>query len=130
MDGAHNIRLCEGFVPNDALEIYLNAADVFVLPVCSIFNSGSILLAMSFGLPCIAPRLGGLPETLREDGSLLYDPTQPDGLLAALQLAIRRKSELSQSGRANLQRAKNWTWDQVADRTAEVYSQCLGVAQC
>jgi beta-1,4-mannosyltransferase len=128
MDGAHNIRLCEGFVPNDALEIYLNAADVFVLPVCSIFNSGSILLAMSFGLPCIAPRLGGLPETLREDGGILYDPTQPDGLRAALQLAIRRKSELSQSGRANLQRAKNWTWDQVADRTAAVYSQCLGVA--
>jgi hypothetical protein len=49
-------------------------------------------------------------------------------LLAALQVAIRRKSELSQSGRANLQRAKNWTWDQVADRTAAVYSQCLGVA--
>ena len=78
LDGAHNIRFYEGFVPDDALEIYFNAADVFVLPVRDILHSGSILLAMSFGLPCIAPRLGGLPEMLREDGGILYDPAQHD----------------------------------------------------
>jgi beta-1,4-mannosyltransferase len=123
-----NIRVFEGFVPDDALQIYFNAADVYVLPVRDILNSSSILLAMSFGLPCIAPRLGGLPETLGEDGGILYDPAQSDGLFGALQLAIQRKSELSQSGRANLQRANNWTWNQVAERTTKVYHQCLGLA--
>jgi glycosyltransferase involved in cell wall biosynthesis len=125
MDGAPNIRLYDGFVPDNALQIYFNAADVYVLPVRDILNSGSISLAMSFGLPCIAPRLGGLPDTLGEDGGILYDPAQPEGLLGALQLAVQRRNELSQSGRQNFQRAKQWTFDEVADRTLEVYRQCL-----
>lgn len=123
--GAPNIRLCDGFVPDDALQLYFNAADVFVFPVRDTLHSSSVLLAMSFGLPCIAPRLGWLPEMMGDDGGILYDPAQSDALLGALQLAIQRRNELSRSGKANLQRARDWTWDKAAEQTQKVYEQCL-----
>ena len=122
---APNIHLCEGFVPEDMVQIYFNASDVFVYPVHNILNSGSISLAMSFGLPCIAPNRGALLELLGHVGGIIYDPDEPNGLRKALQLAVQRESELHLIGRSNLERAKSWTWDMVAERTVELYRKCL-----
>jgi glycosyltransferase involved in cell wall biosynthesis len=125
IDGAQNIRLFDRFIPDNELQIYFNAADVYVYPVRGILNSGSISLAMSFGLPCIAPRLGGISEMLGEDGGILFDPEQPNGLLDALKEAPQRRVELASIGRRNLARAREWTWEMVARRTRELYDECL-----
>lgn len=123
---AANIRLCEGFVPDDKLQVYFNAADAYVYPVRNILNSGSIPLAMSFGLPCIAPRLDGVLEALGEQGGILYNPNQADGLLGALKQAFANPGRLADQGRANLQSARDWTWREAAAQTAAVYRRCLG----
>jgi predicted dehydrogenase len=123
--GATNIHLHEGFVPDDRIQVFLNAADAYVFPVRNILNSGSISLAMSFGLPCIAPRLGGVPENLGENGGIIYDPNQPGGLMEALGQAVQQRSELARYGRANLERARVRTWDRMAAQTAALYRRCL-----
>jgi beta-1,4-mannosyltransferase len=125
MEGAANIRFENGFVPDDRIQIYLNAADAYVYPVRDVLNSGSIPLAMSFGLPCIAPDLPGVVDALGVTGGILYNPKQPEGLLRAMQQALNRKRELIQIGASNLERAREWTWGKVADRTREVYDRCL-----
>jgi glycosyltransferase involved in cell wall biosynthesis len=51
-----------GFVDQAEVHQFLLAADVLVLPYESILNSGSLMLATTFGLPVIAPRLGRLTE--------------------------------------------------------------------
>ena len=128
--GAANIRLDEGFVRDDELLSYFNAADVFVLPVRHILNSSSIALAISFGLPCIAPALGGLEEMLGHDGGIFYDPMESRGLLAAMEAAMKRSHELRAMGRGNLQRARESNWASVAARTAAFYRCVMGGGAC
>lgn len=50
------------FVPDDQLQVWMRAADLAVLPYRNILNSGSFLLAQSFGLPVVAPRAGALAQ--------------------------------------------------------------------
>lgn len=54
-----------GWVAGDAKETQLSIADVFVLPS---YNEGlpiSLLEAMSYGVPVISTRVGGIPELIR-----------------------------------------------------------------
>jgi glycosyltransferase involved in cell wall biosynthesis len=123
---APNIRFDEGFVVDDELQTYFNAADAFVFPVREILNSSSILLAMSFGLPCIAPALSGIREILGDNGGIFYDPGEAHGLLTAMELAVERRNELPAIGRHNLMRARENDWGSVAARTAAFYRQVMG----
>ncbi len=52
----------EGYVPDDRLDLFLNAADRVVLPYTEILTSGAAILAMSFGRPIIAPDRGALRD--------------------------------------------------------------------
>jgi glycosyltransferase involved in cell wall biosynthesis len=125
MQGAANIKLDPGFVTDDTLQTYFNAADVFVFPVREILNSSSISLAMSFGLPCIAPAVGGIREMVGDSGGILYDPAEPRGLLNAMESAIERRNELPVVGRRSLLRARENTWSSVAVRTAAFYRSVM-----
>jgi glycosyltransferase involved in cell wall biosynthesis len=81
------IVLRDTSVPDDELQIYFNACDVVVLPFRQVLNSGSLLLAMSFGCPVIAPRLGSIPEIACPEGWFGYDPAGARELAEALDRA-------------------------------------------
>ncbi len=82
------IRLVDRFLDNDELQLFLRAADVGVYPYDVVLTSGSILLALSFGLPVVAPPFGMISEAVENiDGTsagLLYDRTDAGGLESAL----------------------------------------------
>lgn len=110
-----------GFVPADELQVYLNAADAVVLPFEDVLTSGSVVLALSFGRPVIAPRLGCIPETVGDCDDLLYDPDEPGGLAAALERAL--ESDLDRLGRRAARRAEELDWESIGRRTAAVYER-------
>jgi beta-1,4-mannosyltransferase len=116
------VRLHGSFVPEEDVQIYMNAADAVVLPYHDVLTSGAVILAMSFGKACIAPRLGCLPDVLDETGAVLYDSGSPNGLANALRVAFERRSQPPAMGAYNLVRARAWRWDEIARATAEVYS--------
>ncbi|MEO0854846.1 MAG: glycosyltransferase, partial [Cyanobacteria bacterium J06648_11] len=72
------------FIADEEMPLYFSAADAVVLPFRSILTSGSLILAMSYDKPAIAPRLGSIAETLGEADDLLYDTNRETGLLDAL----------------------------------------------
>lgn len=111
------IRTAFGFVPGDDIQLYMNAADVVVLPFESILTSGSVMLAASFGKPVVAPALGCVGEFLA--GDVVYDPADPDGLEAALEKALH--ADLDAVGRANLAAASACDWESMARLTAAAY---------
>ncbi len=73
------------FVPDDEVQVWFRAADYLVMGFERVLVSGSAILALSFGLPVIAPRRGCLPELVRGDAGLLYDggPVELAGAMAA-----------------------------------------------
>lgn len=117
--GDARILLTLGFVPDDDLQLYLNAADVIALPYQEIFTSGSVLLAISFGRAVIAPRRGCIGETLDQAGAILYEGDDMKGLPDALRRALT--SDLVAMGAHNRARADDFDWVRIAASTLDVY---------
>lgn len=107
------------FVPDKDIQTYMNAADVVVLPFQDILTSGSALLAMSFRKPIITPHIGCLSELLDSEGSFLYDPSEEEELLRAMQQALN--ASLDKMGLHNYDKAKHFTWDEIAQKLYELY---------
>ncbi len=63
------------FIPDDEVQIYMNASDVMVLPYTNVLTSGAAILALSFYKPVIAPKKGLLPELVNDDIGYLFSST-------------------------------------------------------
>jgi beta-1,4-mannosyltransferase len=119
-----NIVIIEKFIPDDEVQVYMNAADVVVLPYQDILTSGAAMLAISFGKPVIAPAIGCIWDTLSSEGDLLYNPSENEGLLGAMRYSL--KSDLAKVGRRNLELARELQWDELGKRILDLYQSCLG----
>lgn len=117
------LQLRPGFIPEDQMQYYLQAADVAVFCFDEILTSGSVILAMSYGLPIIAPAMGCLPELVTTEAGLLYDPADPDALGQALQRI--KEMDTVAMGAAARAIADALDWDGIARQTAAIYRACL-----
>lgn len=72
-----------GFVPDAALPLYYNSADVFCLPTLYEGFGIVFLEALACGLPVVGTRVGAVPEVVGEAGRLV-EPRQPDLLAQTL----------------------------------------------
>ncbi len=114
-----DIHLRLGFVPESEVHLYFSAADALVVPYKNITTSGAAILGISYGLPVIAPAIGGLPELLEGGGGILYDPNRPDGLVDAIsRFANSDRGLLSQEAIA---KAKTLNWEAIGAQTASLY---------
>ncbi len=57
-----NIIIHNKFIPNNELQFYFRAADLCILPFNNIFNSGSVLLSVSFNTPVLVPESPNFAE--------------------------------------------------------------------
>lgn len=78
------IRMYEGFVPNEAVEIYFKCADVLCLPYRHVYQSGIIFLSMRLGTPIVATRVGAFPEYVGEEIGILAEECTPPKIGGAL----------------------------------------------
>ena len=119
-----DIRLDQGFVPEDQVSDYFVAARVVVFPFRSILTSGSVLLAMSFGRAVMAPRFNEMAELLSGADDLLYDPDDPHGLREALLKADR--IDLADLEARTTRICDGFDWSPIGRLTARVYREALG----
>ncbi len=83
------IELFPERVPDEQVAPVFARNQLFLFPNHDVFTSGSVMLALTFGLPVIGPRVPALVETLPEGNrALLYDPESPRGLIRAMRDAI------------------------------------------
>jgi beta-1,4-mannosyltransferase len=117
-DGDQRVRIHSGYVDAGDLQVYLNAADLVVLPFREILNSASALLALAFHRPVLVPALGAMPElqtTFGTDWVRLYEgEITPDVLLSALQWSRA-------SGKQRLTHAESLEWAEIGRKTVEAY---------
>lgn len=118
-----NIKLVFEFIPDDEIQVYMNAADVVVLPYRDILTSGAVMLAISFGKSVIAPAIGGIPDILDVKGSFLFDPLESNGLVKSMQFALN--ADLIKMGKHNFQLAQKFQWSAIGKQTYNVYHECL-----
>lgn len=113
------VRLVPQFIPDAEIPKYFSAADVVVLPFVQVQTSGSLLLAMSYGKPTIAPRLGDIPEALRGADDLLFEAANETSLKCRLEEA--RQQDLEDLSRRTRAACDRLDWTRIGRATGDVY---------
>jgi glycosyltransferase involved in cell wall biosynthesis len=111
------------FIPDDQMQCYLRAADVAVFCFQEVLTSGSVILAMTHGLPVIAPARGCLPELVTPAAGLLFDPDDPSALGKALRNI--KEMDTAEMGVEARRIADGLSWKEIARKTAAVYWDCV-----
>jgi beta-1,4-mannosyltransferase len=114
-----HVELVPRSIPDEELEVFLNAANCIVLPYRDVLTSGAALLALSFGRPVVAPDLGALRDHVDSRCGVLYPADQPQGLAHALKEIRGRKFD----PRAIMEHARQFTWSKLADVLRDIVEE-------
>jgi glycosyltransferase involved in cell wall biosynthesis len=115
------VKVIPEFIPNEDIQLYMNACNVCVLPYKDITTSGAALLALSFGRPLIAPAIASFPELITPETGILYDPSQPNALVSALQ----RARQHAWSEAKIFDYTHQFDWSKLAPQLAGLYKKNL-----
>jgi glycosyltransferase involved in cell wall biosynthesis len=109
-----------GFMPDEAVAEHFGAADVAVVARNDGGTSGAVILALSMGVPVVAPRRPAYAELLGEErAGWLFEPGDAGSLRAALERAAASDDAARRAkGEAARQRAAELDWPAIAARTA------------
>jgi beta-1,4-mannosyltransferase len=108
------------FVPDDLVSELFEAADAAVVARSDGGTSGSLILALSMGIPVVAAQRPVYEELL--DGGAagwLFQPGSTESLRATLEVAAAASTgERRRKGEAALTRAESLSWPEIGSRTA------------
>lgn len=116
------ILIYNNFIPDNNIQIYINASDIITHPFKQITTSGSAILSLSFGKPIIYPTIGSLKDFPKNIG-LSYNPNDKTGLIKCLEKAVKDKEELTNMGQNGYVFARNFSWDKIGDKTYDLYKK-------
>jgi glycosyltransferase involved in cell wall biosynthesis len=80
--------------------------------------------AMVRACPVILARAGALPEVAGE-AAAYFDPEDVEALAAAIAAVVTDRAEHRRLSAAGRERAAQFSWEQTAQRTLEVYRELL-----
>jgi len=117
-----------GFFPSDDLPALYRAAAVFVLT--SWYEGFGLPIVESFasGTPVVSSNTSCLPE-IAKDAAVLFDPNDEIELADAISTVIQDESFRQRLISRGLERAKEFSWKQTAERTLASYEMAYRDAQ-
>jgi len=116
------------FVPQSSnLWKYYAASDIFVLPTVYEPFGLVIVEAMASGLPVITSRVAGAADIIIDgvNGLLIRAPSDVNDLAAKIELLLSNARLRKTMGERARKTAEKFSWDQVAQKTLEVYNTVL-----
>jgi glycosyltransferase involved in cell wall biosynthesis len=120
--GLHGRVEFRGHVPAGApVCAELDAADLFVLPSRAEGLPRALIEAMARGLPCLASRVGGIPELLAAED--LVPPGDSSALAGQIEDALLRPARRNRMAERNHVRARDFRSELLAARRREFYQQ-------
>ena len=117
-----------GRVGEECMSHMLHAADVFAMPCrtrgggLDVEGLGIVYLeAQAAGIPVIAGRSGGAPETVIPESGIVVDGRSQQDILAALIALLsdpKRRRDMGRRGRSFVERS--WTWERMGARLRRI----------
>ena len=111
-----------GYLPYEHLPALYRGAQAFLFP--SFYEGFGIppLEAMACGVPVITSDCAALTE-VTENAAVHIDPNQPEALADAMERILTDSELRTLSIARGLERAKAFTWDRAAEKTAQIYRE-------
>ncbi len=111
-----------GAKPHEEIPLWINAADIFVLPSLDEGNPTVMFESLGCGIPFVGTKVGGVPEIITsEDYGLLCEPRDVDCLVKNIRLALDKEWNREKI----VKYAQQFTWEGIADRTLKIYQRVL-----
>jgi glycosyltransferase involved in cell wall biosynthesis len=120
LDGIH----FTGFIPNTEIVKAYNLATLFVL--ATLYESFALPLieAMASGCPALVPSTGACPE-VGANAARYVDPLNVEAIGKAMYEIAHSDNLRAQMRDAGLERARQFSWDQTADKTLRAFDEIL-----
>jgi len=115
------------YIPDHEVSAYYSAADLVVLPYRKIYQSGVLLMAMSFGTPVLASDLPGMTEIVEEGrNGYLFRTGDADDLARQLLAVLSDETgRLSVAKQALDDMETRFSWDTIGRDLKAVYQEIL-----
>ena len=119
------INLHIRYILDDDVATFYCAADLIVLPYLRIYQSGVLLMAMSYGVPAVVSDLEGMVEVVNDgvDG-FLFQNGDVTGLSSKLIDALSDNRRLKLVARAGVGKMeRNHSWQSIGRQTVKLYQE-------
>ncbi len=114
-----------GFVSDQDLPSYYNAADFFILPSKSGEGLPLVALeAMACGLPVIATNVGGIGEVMIEGFGKIIPPNDPESM-AETSIDFAEKNLSNIKGNLRKMMLEKYSWDVNVEKLAKIYEEII-----
>jgi glycosyltransferase involved in cell wall biosynthesis len=115
-----------GYLYDEDLAKAYASADIFVFPGANETFGNVVLEAMASGLPVVAPRAGGILDTVQDrETGFLFEPEDNAAMIYAIRRLVDSRYLSREMGRAARQRAITFSWEKILDNLIEDYRQVL-----
>ncbi len=113
-----------GYVPDDELPLWYNAASALVFPSYYEGFGMPVLEAMACGTPVIAAETSALPEAAG-DAALLFNPRDKEALRERMAAVLDDPSLAAKMRQEGLVQAARYSWPRAARAMLDVYRRAL-----
>ncbi|MDY7077799.1 MAG: glycosyltransferase family 1 protein [Chloroflexota bacterium] len=122
--GLSEVVIFPGYVVNDELPLWLNAATILAYP--SVYEGFGlpVLEAQACGTPVLTSNVSSLPEAAG-DAALMVDPYDVESLAAGLNRLLTDEPLRHELRERGLAHARQFSWPCTAQETARVYRRVL-----
>ena len=113
-----------GYVQDEELPFWYNAAKALVFP--SVYEGFGIPIveAMACGTPVIAARSSSISEAGGE-AALYFDPLDAENLVQQLNNILSDESLVDRMQHSGFEQARNFSWERAGLETSQVYAMTL-----
>jgi glycosyltransferase involved in cell wall biosynthesis len=121
---SERIILDINYVSDSKRELYFKAADAMVLPYEIIFQSGVLLMAMSYGLPVVASDIPPFKEVIEHNkNGLLFESLNAKDLAHKINTLFEDKGSVHGFSKSAIETINTtFSWDEIAANYKQLLS--------
>lgn len=112
-----------GNVPHKEVEREFERADIYIHVSRTEGLPRALIEAMAQGLPCIATKVGGIPELIEQD--FLINVNDIAALVQRIELLVRNPDKAFEQASANLRKANDFEFNELEKRREKIYRVLL-----
>jgi D-inositol-3-phosphate glycosyltransferase len=115
------------YIQDDEVSNYYKSADIIVLPYKEIYQSGVLLMAMSYGTPVIVSNIPGMTEIVSDlHNGFVFDTEDSNSLSEKIIFGLSNRDIMDNCSNVALDIMKDkFSWSRIGKLTSALYSSVV-----